>query len=208
MENNQEKIWDEIAPEWYEFKTNKKGQENLEFVKNQTGRILDLGGGSGRYLVNKEDLKFYIVDFSQEMLNLAEKHAKNLGIKEGNIETKKANLWEIPYEEDFFDSVFCIAAIHCIKDKEKRKKTLKEIYRVLKPKGKARIVVWNKESGRFKNKQKEDFVKWRDKGKRFYYFYDEKELEKEILNAGFKVIKQSSTFDGRPHHSIVFIVEK
>jgi ubiquinone/menaquinone biosynthesis C-methylase UbiE len=208
MQNNQEEIWNKIAPEWYEFKTEKKGKDNLEFVKKQKGKILDLGGGSGRYLVNKTDLKFYLVDFSQEMLNLAEKHAKELGIKKENIETKRAELWEIPYKNDFFDSVVCIASLHCVSEKQKRKKTLGEIYRVLKKKGKARIVVWNKESGRFKNKKKQDFVKWRDRGERFYYFYTLEELEKEILDTGLKIISKNSKFEGISYHSIVFIVEK
>ena len=82
---------------------------------------------------------------------------------------------------------------------------MKEMFRVLK-KGKiAKIAVWNKNSTRFKNKKKEDFVSWRDKGKRYYYFYEEKEIKKELREAGFKIKKIVA---GREFPNITLIVKK
>ena len=46
---NQQKIWDNIAKEWFEFKT-KPAEHTLQFLKNKKGKILDLGSGSGRHL--------------------------------------------------------------------------------------------------------------------------------------------------------------
>ena len=43
---NQKKVWGKIAKEWYEFKTN-PSEQTLEFLKNKTGKILDLGSGAG-----------------------------------------------------------------------------------------------------------------------------------------------------------------
>ena len=39
---NQKQIWNKIAPEWYEFKI-KLSEHTLNFLKNKTGKILDLG---------------------------------------------------------------------------------------------------------------------------------------------------------------------
>jgi tRNA (uracil-5-)-methyltransferase TRM9 len=198
---NQKDIWNKIAPEWHEFKIERKGQHTLNFLKKQKGKILDLGSGSGRYLIKQPKTKFYLVDFSEEMLKLAEKKAKQEKIE---AEFKISEISEIPYEENFFDGAICIASLHCVKGKDKRKKALKELFRVLKPKAQAEIGVWNKDSPRFKNAGKEKMVAWQNKGKRYYYLYDKEEIYKEAEEAGFKIIEKEN-----PCFSMInFIVEK
>ena len=51
----------------------------------------------------------------------------------------------------------------------------------------AEIGVWNRNSRRFKNSDKEKYVGWRDKGKRFYYLFDEKEIHDLFKKIGFKI---------------------
>ena len=60
---NQKKVWDNIAPEWAEFKT-KPTKHTIKFLKKQKGKILDLGCGSGRNLIKSKKIKIYGVDFS------------------------------------------------------------------------------------------------------------------------------------------------
>ncbi|MBS3094258.1 class I SAM-dependent methyltransferase [Candidatus Pacearchaeota archaeon] len=202
MKTSQEKVWDNIAKEWNEFKQT-PSETATEFLNNSSGKILDFGSGSGRNLLKiKKDRKkeFYLVDFSQEMLNLAEERSKELGIK---IIAKKASLEKIDFPDEFFDSAICVAAIHCIETKEKRKKALKELFRVLKKGAKAEIEVWNKDSPRFRGEKKERKIKWRDKGERYYYLYDEKELQELLESVGFKILGT------KPHSAnLIFIVEK
>jgi len=45
---NQEKVWDRIAPEWHEHKKI-PSRSATEFLKSSTGNVLDLGSGSGRH---------------------------------------------------------------------------------------------------------------------------------------------------------------
>ncbi|KHO45890.1 MAG: hypothetical protein QJ16_C0016G0013, partial [archaeon GW2011_AR1] len=46
---DQEKLWDKIATEWYEYK--QKPSENAKlFLEKAHGNVLDLGSGSGRHL--------------------------------------------------------------------------------------------------------------------------------------------------------------
>lgn len=198
---NQEEVWDAIAEEWDEFKEI-PSEFSREFLLSCKGKILDLGSGSGRHLINIPEGEMYLVDFSEEMLKLAEKKAERLGI---DAYFQKGNLWEVPYPENFFDNVICISALHCI-EPDKHKKVAKEIYRVLKPSGKALIGVWNFNSKRFKNKRKkgkEHLIGWRNKGKRYYYLFEEDEVHKLFEDAGFKIIQERNS-----EMMINFVVEK
>lgn len=201
MIENQKKVWNKIAPEWHEFKIEKPAQHTLKFLKKQRGKILDLGSGSGRYLQKIPEGKIYLVDFSEKMISLAKEKAKEKKIP---AEFFVADISQLPFENNFFSGAICISSLHCIEGKEKRKKVLRELFRVLKPKATAEIGVWNKESPRFKNSGKEKLVAWRDKGKRYYYLYEKKEIYKEAEEAGFKIIwKENPSFS-----MINFIVEK
>ena len=195
----QEKIWNDIAPEWHEFKIN-PAQSVIGFLADQKGKILDLGSGSGRNMQKIKNGKMYLTDFSKEMLKLAEKKAKEKGIE---IETKKSDLTKIPYEDNFFDGAICISAIHCIEGEENRIKVIQELYRTLKQGATALIGTWNARSKRFKDKAKEKMVGWQNKGKRYYYLYYEEEVHKQFQDAGFKIIKSLNS-----EMMINFIIQK
>ncbi|MBU3907127.1 MAG: class I SAM-dependent methyltransferase [Nanoarchaeota archaeon] len=198
---SQQQVWNNIAEEWHQFK--EKPSENvIDFLKGKKGNILDLGSGSGRHLVKLKDAKFYLADFSEEMIKLAKKKAEEKNIEAeffvGDISKEKT-----PFKDNFFDYAIFIAALHCIKGEKARQTTLKELFRVLKPRALALVNVWNKDSSKFKNKKKESLIKWRDKGVRYYYFYTQKELNEELTKAGFRI---KTAYE--PGTSISFIVEK
>ncbi|MEK6757700.1 MAG: class I SAM-dependent methyltransferase, partial [Nanoarchaeota archaeon] len=181
---NQKEIWDAIASEWTEFKTT-PAEHVLEFLKNKKGNILDLGSGSGRHLINlKTKGKMHLVDFSKEMIKLAKKRAKKLNIE---AEFFVADIAKLPFEDNYFDSAICIAVLTCIHGEENRKKVIEELFRVLKPGAETDIGVWNFKSKRFKNSKKEKYIRWTDKGLRYYYFYEEKEIHDLFKDAGFKI---------------------
>jgi len=193
---NQEKVWDRIAPEWDEFKSI-PAKHTVEFLSKTSGKVLDLGSGSGRHLFPIKNGKMYLVDFSKEMLKLAEK--KGIPAK-----FKHSNLWKTGFEDEFFDYAICISALHCIESKKNREKTVKELYRILKKGAKAEIGVWNIESKRFKSvKGKDKIVKWTDKGERYYYLYDEEEIHNLFKKNGFKILSIHNS-----EMMINFIVEK
>ena len=199
---NQQQVWDKIAPEWHEFKTT-PSESATEFVNNSKGKVLDFGSGSGRNLLKLRKSKkheLYLVDFSDEMLKLAKKRAKELKVK---INTKVSKLEKTDFSDNYFDAAICTTVIHCIETEKKREKALKELLRILKPKAQANIEVWDIKSKRFKNAPKEKFINWRDKGLRYYYLYEEKEFKDLLKKVGFKIIKKV------PHKAnIICIVEK
>jgi ubiquinone/menaquinone biosynthesis C-methylase UbiE len=108
-----------------------------------------------------------------------------------------------PYENNFFDSAISISALHCL-NKSEQKKAVKELYRILKPKAKVFIGVWNKESKRLKrHKGKEALIKWNDKGKRYYYLFDEKEVQDLFKKEKFRIISTDNS-----EMMIRFVAEK
>ena len=119
-----------------------------------------------------------------------------------NAEFFVSDITKLPFPDNYFDYAIAVAIFHCIPKKE-HKKTVKELYRVLKPGAEAEIAVWNKNSKRFKNAPKEKYIGWRDKGKRYYYLFDEKEIYDLFKKIGFKIIKKID-----PNVSIVFVVKK
>jgi len=197
--NQQQKVWNNIAPEWHEFKTT-PAKKTIEFLKKQTGKVLDLGSGSGRNLTKIKNGKMYLIDFSDEMVKLGKKRAKQ---KKISAEFFISNVTKLPFEDNFFNSAICICVLHCIEGKKNREKTIQELYRVLKPKAQALIGVWNVNSKRFKNSKKEKLINWRDKGKRYYYLFEEKEVHDLFKRTGFKILSTHNS-----EMMINFIVEK
>jgi ubiquinone/menaquinone biosynthesis C-methylase UbiE len=195
---NQRQVWNKIAEEWYQFKV-EPSERVLNFLKGKKGKILDLGSGAGRHLKKIKDGKMYLVDFSRNMIELAKKKAKK---KKINAEFAVADLTKLPFEDNFFDYAIAIAVFHCISPKS-QKKAVGELSRVLKPKSRALIAVWNKNSKKFRNTEKERYVKWRNKGKRYYYLFDADEIYDLFRNSGFKIISKY-----KPERNIIFIVQK
>ena len=114
---NQKQVWDNIAQEWYGFKT-KPAEHTLEFLKNKTGKVLDLGSGAGRHLQKIKNGQMYLVDFSKEMIKHAEHKAKNKKIK---ASFEVADISKLPYEDNFFDSAIAIASLHCLEPTKQKK---------------------------------------------------------------------------------------
>ncbi len=202
---NQEDIWNAIAKPWSTFRL-KPLNEVVKFLENKKGKILDLGCGSGRNFMKFKGT-IYGVDFSEKMLEFAKEYSKKKKIKAKFV---KAEIFDLPFKDNFFDSAVFIAVLHCIPTAEKREKTLLELFRVLKPNSEALITVWDKDQERFENsarqkaeplatspassQSKESFLPWKHDGKeymRYYYLYDKKEILDSLKKVGFEIIKIS-----------------
>lgn len=196
---NQKQVWNNIAEEWYEFKT-EPAFHVKQFLKGKKGNVLDLGSGAGRNMKKIPKGKMYLLDFSEKMIELAKERAKK---KKINAEFFVSDLTKLPFEDNFFDAAIFVAVLHCIEGKKNREKAVKELYRVLKPKAQVDVSVWNKGCKKFKNAEKERFVKWRDKGARYYYLFDADEIYKLFEKVGFKIVSREE-----PERNIVFVAEK
>jgi len=200
---SQEQVWNIIGKDWKTFRV-KTPLEVKEFLKGKHGRILDLGCGSGRNLVKQKGLEWHAVDFSGKMLEYARKSARKKGIK---AKFFKASVINLPFEDNFFDCAIFISTLHCVEGEKAREKTLKELYRVMKKNAEVMISVWDRSRSRqkeFGEIGKEFYMDWKSQGKafkRYIYLYDEKELEKEVKKAGFKVLAEEVKLKIKDKHS-------
>ena len=186
---NQQQVWNKIASKWSKFRV-RNSPTVLNFLKDKKGKLLDDGCGSGRNFVDVKDVEWHGTDFSDEMIKFAEINAREKGIK---IKLVKADSLDLPFEDNFFNNVICVAVLHCVDSAVKRKKVIEEIFRVLKKNGTALISAWGSNSPRLHGKEKECEVPWTvkesDKTLRYTYIYDLEELKKLAEEVGFTVEK-------------------
>jgi len=135
-------------------------------------------------------LKFYGVDFSGKLLEIAK--------SKGYVELKKGTTDAIPYGDEFFDWVVFVRVLHCVEGEEKRRKSLEEIYRILKVGGEAVISTLGPKCQRLKNKPKEAILPWtvnvpgspggNIRFERYNYTYDKIEFEGQLKDTGFEIV--------------------
>jgi ubiquinone/menaquinone biosynthesis C-methylase UbiE len=179
----QEEVWDEVAEKWASYRK-QPVDEVLEFLEGKSGLVLDLGCGSGRNFIYSDGLDIYGVDFSSELLKIAE----GCGYKE----LKKADVSEIPYRGEFFDFVVFVRVLHCVEGEEKKRKIIEEIYRVLKDGGEAVISTIGWKNQRVKNKPKDGVLPWTVgdvKYERYNYVYEFDEFLELLKSVGFEIVK-------------------
>jgi len=185
-------VFDEIAPGWYNFRHWSIFRNELEALAQrwQKGKLLNLGCAHGPdFLPFTPGFDLYGVDFSAEMLRLAQKYSRRRNF---TADLSLADVSYLPYADKTFDWAISVATYHHIKGEEKKRAALNELRRVLKPSGEAFITVWNRWQPRFWFKNKEVAVPWRKKGEtlyRYYYLFSYAELEKLVKQAGFKILK-------------------
>jgi len=129
------------------------------------------------------------VDFSTEMLKLAQKYSQKFKFAVSLVE---ADVRQLPYNSQTFDRAIAVATYHHLQDKQDRLKALQELWRVLKPGGEAFITVWNRWQPRFCFQRQHLLVPWRTRGTtlyRYYYLFSYHELESLVKKAGFEVLE-------------------
>lgn len=148
-------------------------------------KILDIGCGKGRYLMNLvkdyPDNKYYAVDLSVSVMSFF-----NLD----GVDKRQGSLTNIPFEDDSLDMIYsCEALEHAVDISS----AVKEMCRTVRSDGKIVIIDKNKKMlGYF------DIEEWEQ-------WFDENELKKELLKycSNVEVIKDIS-FDDIPANGLFF----
>ncbi|MBU3964228.1 class I SAM-dependent methyltransferase [Patescibacteria group bacterium] len=193
----------------------------LQDYINEGDKILDLGCGNGRFKeVVGDNVDYRGVDVSGALIRIAK-------AKYPDAKFFVSKPLSLPFEDNFFDKVFCLAVFHHIPSSAIRKEFLKEVRRVLRPEGRIVLTVWdlndNKKArrlllkyillkliGRTKLDFKDIFYPWKNSaGKlvinRYIHIFSEKELEKIIESAGF-VIKEKGILERSKKGKNIFII--
>jgi ubiquinone/menaquinone biosynthesis C-methylase UbiE len=102
-----------------------------EVSKKKKLKILELGAGTGEYTQHLATLfpnaEISAIDISPKILAIAKKKCRQYR----NVSFKVASAYSLPYKEKSFDIVCGFYILHHLE----QKKTMREIYRVLKPEG-------------------------------------------------------------------------
>ena len=185
-------IFNQIAAGWYNFRHRSIFRTELEALAQrwQQGKLLNVGCAHGPdFLPFRKGFELYGVDFSGNMLQLAQKYSRKYKF---NVKLVEADVRNLPFADGAFDRAIAVATYHHLQDKEERLRALRELWRVLKPDGEAFITVWNRWQPRFWLKTRNILVPWRSRDKtlyRYYYLFSYYELEKLARKAGFEVLK-------------------
>ncbi|MFX1418239.1 MAG: class I SAM-dependent methyltransferase [Promethearchaeota archaeon] len=201
----------------------------LQFLNNKgysfKGRSLDLGCANGRNfkIMSSAPNKLIGMDISPKLLRKANENLKDINqySHEESVyfQLILGDMTSLPIRQDSIDNIFSIAALHHIKKKFERKRTIFQIFESLKDNGKLVLTVWRKwqKSLRnyflldwfkriftfnYKNQQKsiglEEFgdkiVPWalskeNQAYNRFYHFFSKKELKKLLKKFNVREFK-------------------
>lgn len=194
-----------IAHDWNTTRYRPNGIKMMQIKKLKKGdTLLDLGCGNGLIAPFAEErrVKYFGLDISAKLIAMARRKYPKLYFKIANA-TKK-----LPFNNASFKWVFAFAVLHHIPTPKLRLKFLQEIYRVLKSKGRASIIVWNvlNEWCNKKYKIREQlvnfnqdlgendvYIPWKaTKGKiiqRYLHIFDKKELLLLAKLAGFRTAR-------------------
>jgi len=108
----------------------------LQIPENPT--VLDVGCGTGIStfeLMKRVKGRFFGIDISQKMIDLAREKALALGFS--NVEFSKGDAEQLGFPESSFDLIISNLVFHWVQNKQK---ALKEMFRVLKPRGQVALL--------------------------------------------------------------------
>jgi ubiquinone/menaquinone biosynthesis C-methylase UbiE len=187
-------------------------------------KVLDSGCANGILLDVLKDKKidYFGVDISGKLIEIAKKK-----YPEAKFQVTDALNLSLP--DSSFDKVYSISVLHNIPSQDFQLQYLKEIARILKPKGLLIMRVWDfwkrrdgwklflkytflKMIGKSKLDFKDVFVPWKNsKGQiliqRYFHCFTKRELENLIKEVGLK-IKESWRAGKDPRTNIYLIAEK
>ena len=151
------------------------------------GKVLEVGVGTGKNLpYYPEGVEVTAIDFSRGMLERAEKKRIELGLK--NVELLPMDVQNLEFEDDTFDTVVGTFVFCTVPDPVKG---LREVYRVLKPGGKAIFLEHMKSESKLLNVplyMMEPFIRTLLGTSML------RETQKNIEKAGFKVERVENLF--------------
>lgn len=107
----------------------------LETDLPDTGRVLDAGGGPGRYSIWLAERGYGVehVDLTPDLLEVAREKAREAGVADA-IDHGRADVRDLPHDDDAFDAVCCLGGVlsHVV-DADERREAVSELRRVARP---------------------------------------------------------------------------
>ena len=143
--------WDRMYEEYYHEEPNKDVIKFCDSLGSNSA-VLDIGIGSGRHIgvFLDRNLNAYGFDISGKAVEESKKKYPKASLVKHDMLS-----WPWPYEDDFFDATISINTLHHCNYSQYRK-SVDEIYRILKKGGLALLTVVSKKNHKFKQGEKVD----------------------------------------------------
>ncbi|QKF94565.1 putative tRNA methyltransferase 9-like protein [Fadolivirus algeromassiliense] len=183
-----------------------QGVKNYLHDKHPDELILDAGCGNGKNMLYRTDLRFIGCDTSESLLNIC---------RDKGLDVVNANIKSLPFEDNLFDGVMCIAVLHHIADENDRLSALNELLRVVKVGCTVLFQVWAREqelNKKFKplNDNNDFMVSWNPNIKdkkiqdRYYHLFSEIDIDTLVSKLkNIRIVSKSYECD-----NWCFILEK
>jgi len=131
-----------LIAKWYAKNTGRVSEQKLLAQKIHIalpngGNVLEVAPGPGYLaieLASFENYKVTALEISKTFIEIAQENARQAKVQ---VEFRHGNASRMPFEEKTFDFIICVAAF---KNFTEPVEAIREMHRVLKPKGKACIV--------------------------------------------------------------------
>lgn len=115
------------------------------FLPSAPARILDIGGGPGRYSIwlAERGYRVTLADLSPALLDVAREKSAEAGVELDEIvEVNATDLSR--FDDASFDAVLCMGPLYHLIDETDRKRVIQELLRVLTPGGHAFVAFLNR----------------------------------------------------------------
>jgi ubiquinone/menaquinone biosynthesis C-methylase UbiE len=133
-DKNAQYEWDRLEHHRMEFAVTLRALK--DYLPPMPARILDVGGGPGRYSIAlaQRGYEVTLFDLSQRCLELAKQKAREAGVQITAFEHGDARDLA-RFADESFDGVLMMGPLYHLLEEENRRKAIREARRVLKPKG-------------------------------------------------------------------------
>ena len=161
--------------------------------------IYDIGCGNGRNMSHSNH-EFIGVDNSKKLIDICRKKSMNV---------MYADICNLPFKDNTADVILSIASFHHLDTEKERFEAMRELYRVLKPKGRVLLSVWSIDQPHTAKYNFEDYEgnHWTDEDnivdwinnhekiyKKYYYIFRINELTDIIKKCNFWIINHRWEF--------------
>jgi len=193
-----EAVYDKIAEAWTRTRSGAWPAVCRFLGAVERGSLLaDVGAGSGRYFDVEEarGLRIVGLDFSHGQLVVARR------VHGERVRLVRADARAVPLKDACADAALHIAVLHHLFHRSDRILSLRELYRILRPGGRAFASSWAESASvlsaarRLEGGGPRDLlVPFKEKldkpAERFFHAYERGELEDELRDAGFSRVKE------------------
>lgn len=144
--------WERIAQSFSETR-NRPWDQVIDFLDTlpTNATLLDLGSGNGRHatIARNRGMSVVCLDASHELVRIANRRLSESRTGVGRSDVLVGTAVDIPLARNSVDHALFIAALHNIPGRDRRIRALRELRRVMRPRGMALISVWARWQDRF-----------------------------------------------------------